>query len=73
MRKLGVPYDEGYEKIALEDLKAQAAEIAKNILEDNSKINNENYTQDKLNDLSKKEIIAVIAYLQRLGTDIENK
>ncbi len=73
LRTLGVPYDDGYEDIAKDDLSAQATEVAKDILEENAKINNEQYSQEKLESLSKKEIIAVIAYLQRLGTDIENK
>jgi cytochrome c oxidase cbb3-type subunit I/II len=61
MRKLGVPYPPGYEKIALEDLHKQANQIA-----DNLKL-------DKIKADPNKEIIAVIAYLQRLGTDIKKK
>lgn len=58
MRNLGVPYPKGYEAIANEDLTKQAKEIA------------ENLKNDKINVSEKKEIIALIAYLQRLGTDI---
>lgn len=63
MRKLGVPYEEGYEERAVEDLKAQAKQISDNLAAGNIKVS------------SDKEIIALIAYLQRLGTDInsENK
>ena len=61
MRKLGVPYEEGYEEIAIEDLKAQAAQIAKNLRKDG--------VED--DELESREIIALIAYLQRLGTDIK--
>ena len=58
MQKLGVPYEKGYEKIANQDLQKQAADIAANLKKDN------------INVKPDKEIIAIIAYLQRLGTDI---
>ncbi len=63
MRKLGVPYPEGYEDQANEDLEKQAETII------------EDLKKNGLNADGKKEIIALIAYLQRLGTDIkaENK
>jgi len=59
MRKLGVPYEEGYELIAHEDLRKQAEAIALD-LQNNGAPAEPN-----------KEIIALIAYLQRLGTDIK--
>jgi cytochrome c oxidase cbb3-type subunit I/II len=59
MRKLGVPYPEGYENIAVADLHKQADAITANLLTEKIKVNRN------------KEIIAVIAYLQRLGTDIK--
>lgn len=59
MRKLGVPYEEGYESKAMDDLHQQQDKIVKNLKE------------DKINADPKKEIIALIAYLQRLGTDIK--
>ncbi len=59
MRTLGVPYAAGYEKIANRDLDKQAKEIAANLYTDHIKIKND------------KEVIAIIAYLQRLGTDIK--
>lgn len=59
MRKMGVPYEKGYETIANDDLKKQANEIT-----DKLKAN-------KINAKSNKEIIALIAYLQRLGRDIQ--
>ncbi len=59
MRTLGVPYQNGYETIAVEDLKSQADKIAANLAKDN------------IRTASDKEIIAMIAYLQRLGTDIK--
>ncbi|MBK8448628.1 MAG: cytochrome-c oxidase, cbb3-type subunit I [Saprospiraceae bacterium] len=57
MRKMGVPYAEGYESKANEDLNKQAKLIANNL------------KGDKIEISSNKEIIALIAYLQRLGKD----
>jgi cytochrome c oxidase cbb3-type subunit I/II len=59
MRTLGVPYPEGYEEIALSDLQTQADEIAANLEESGVQVP------------SDRDIIALIAYLQRLGTDIQ--
>ena len=59
MQTLGVPYPAGYDKVANADLLAQANRIRINL-----KI-------DKINTTANKEIIALIAYLQRMGTDIK--
>ncbi|HTI58748.1 cytochrome-c oxidase, cbb3-type subunit I [Mucilaginibacter sp.] len=59
MQTLGVPYPAGYDKIANRDLDKQAKGIADNLAKDKIKVK------------SNKEIIAIIAYLQRLGTDIK--
>jgi len=59
MRKIGVPYPLGYEKVANRDLDIQAKGIAANLAGDKVKVK------------SDKEIIALIAYLQRLGVDIK--
>ena len=59
MRKLGVPYPNGYEKIANAELDSQAKAIADDLNKNNIHVQ------------SDKEIVAVIAYLQRLGTDIK--
>jgi len=59
MQTLGVPYPEGYEKYAALDMMAQAKEITKDLDNANYKIQ------------PQKEIIALIAYLQRLGIDIK--
>ena len=59
MREIGVPYPEGYENIANEDLVKQENEITKNL------------RSAGVPAKSNKEIIALIAYLQRLGTDIK--
>ena len=63
MITLGVPYPDGYDKLANKDLAIQSKSIA------------ENLKKDGVETLSNKEIIALISYLQRLGTDIkgENK
>ena len=61
MRKIGVPYPEGFENIAVEELMKQAEEIAEGLRKQGA-----NVTADK-------EIIALIAYLQRLGTDIKTE
>ncbi|MGB3077044.1 MAG: cytochrome-c oxidase, cbb3-type subunit I [Chitinophagales bacterium] len=59
MRKLGVPYPDGYEEQAEADLKKQAAIIAKDLNDNGVPVNGD------------EEIIAIISYLQRLGTDIK--
>lgn len=61
MRTLGVPYPEGYEKQANADLRKQADGIT------------ESLKKAGLQTMSDKEIVALIAYLQRLGTDIKVK
>jgi cytochrome c oxidase cbb3-type subunit I/II len=58
MTTLGVPYAEGYDQLANDDLKKQAAEIAADLKNSGVEV------------ASDKEILAVIAYLQRLGRDI---
>ncbi|HLG41372.1 MAG TPA: cytochrome-c oxidase, cbb3-type subunit I [Chitinophagaceae bacterium] len=59
MQTLGVPYPEGYDKIANRDLLRQADSIAANL------------KKDKIETPSTAEIVAMIAYLQRIGTDIK--
>lgn len=61
MQALGVPYAENYAEIANDDLIKQANEIAANL------------KAAGIETTSDKEIIALIAYLQRLGTDIYKK
>jgi cytochrome c oxidase cbb3-type subunit I/II len=61
MKILGVPYPDNYEQQAVADLKAQADSIAKDLA-----------TAGIQTD-SNREIIALIAYIQRLGVDIMNK
>ena len=59
MRSLGVPYEPGYEKRAADDLVRQARRIARGLQESGFDV-----TYDR-------RIVALIAYLQRLGTDIK--
>jgi cytochrome c oxidase cbb3-type subunit I/II len=59
MRTLGVPYPAGYENQANADLDKQAKAIAADLAKDHIKVK------------SNKEVIAIVAYLQRLGMDIK--
>ncbi|MBK7157419.1 MAG: cytochrome-c oxidase, cbb3-type subunit I [Ignavibacteria bacterium] len=61
MRTLGVPYADGFEKSANEELMKQANEITQDLAKNDIRVE------------SNKEIIALIAYLQRLGTDIKGE
>ena len=59
LRKVGVPYPAGYEDKAEAELNAQAAKVVANL-----KVGLVTAEPDR-------EIVALIAYLQRLGTDIK--
>ncbi|MBA4303359.1 MAG: cytochrome C oxidase Cbb3 [Sphingobacteriaceae bacterium] len=59
MRTLGVPYEKGYEDKANADLEKQAATVVANLKKDGITVGD------------KSEMVALIAYLQRLGTDIK--
>ncbi|MBS1507182.1 MAG: cytochrome-c oxidase, cbb3-type subunit I [Bacteroidetes bacterium] len=59
LRTIGVPYEEGYEATANNDLQAQAAKVAESLKKDGYEVAPET------------EIVALIAYLQRLGRDIK--
>ncbi|HMO31390.1 MAG TPA: cytochrome-c oxidase, cbb3-type subunit I [Lacibacter sp.] len=58
MQKLGVPYPDGFDKVANEDLIKQATVISLVL------------KNDSIHVQPTKEIIAMIAYMQRLGVDI---
>ncbi len=60
MQTLGVPYEEGFDELALTAAELQADEIVSGLAKDDIKVSPD------------KEIVALIAYLQRLGTDIKN-
>ena len=59
MQTLGVPYRENFDQVAKAKLKEQADAIAADLKQNNIEVK------------SDREIIALIAYLQRLGTDIK--
>ena len=59
MMTMGVPYPAGFDKMANSDLMKQADGIVANL------------AKDKIGIKNNKEIIALIAYLQRVGTDIK--
>jgi cytochrome c oxidase cbb3-type subunit I/II len=58
MQYLGVPYPEGYDLKANDDLKVQAETIALDL------------KTNGIDVAASKQIIALIAYIQRLGTDV---
>jgi cytochrome c oxidase cbb3-type subunit I/II len=59
MRTLGVPYEKGYEKEAKADLMKQAEGIVAELKKDGYKVEPD------------KEIVAMIAYLHKLGRDLK--
>ena len=59
MQTLGVPYRENFDQVAQAKLKEQAETIAADLKQNNVEVK------------SDREIIALIAYLQRMGTDIK--
>jgi cytochrome c oxidase cbb3-type subunit I/II len=58
MQQLGVPYDKGFDVKANDSLMSQAKEISQRLYADSIRVS------------PNKEVIALIAYLQRLGKDI---
>ena len=58
MQYLGVPYPEGYDLKATDDVKSQAEKIAAGL------------QSQGINVAASKQVIALIAYIQRLGTDV---
>ncbi|WP_078014536.1 cytochrome-c oxidase, cbb3-type subunit I [Hymenobacter sp. CRA2] len=61
LRKLGTPYPAGFEQQAVAEARKQAAGIVAELAKEDIQVK------------SDKEIVALIAYLQRLGTDIKVK
>jgi cytochrome c oxidase cbb3-type subunit I/II len=61
LRTVGVPYEPGYEEKANADLEVQAKRIQQNLKAEGYEINHD------------AEIVALIAYIQRLGRDIKVK
>mgnify|MGYP003464657322 CR=1 FL=1 len=63
LQTLNTPYPNGYADRAVADLKLQAQGIADDLRKNGVEVEG----------LENKEIVALIAYLQRLGTDIKPK
>jgi len=61
LKTLGTPYSRDFEKYAIQNAQEQALKVAKNLADQGVKDSG----------LENKEIVALIAYLQRLGTDIK--
>jgi len=59
LRTVGVPYEVGYEESSIDEIYEQADQIVANLSTDGIEVHPE------------AEIVALIAYLQRLGTDIK--
>jgi cytochrome c oxidase cbb3-type subunit I/II len=59
MQTLGVPYPKGYDQLANRDLVLQEQQIVANLAKDSIKV------------APNREIMALIAYLQRIGKDIK--
>ncbi|MFN0137280.1 MAG: cytochrome-c oxidase, cbb3-type subunit I [Phycisphaerae bacterium] len=66
MKQLGVPYSDAEIAGGVEAAKEQAAEIAKQIMDQTPELKDKPSFQN----LEQREVVALIAYLQRLGTDI---
>ncbi len=58
MQTLGVPYEKGFDQLANEALMQQAKGISESLMSDSIRIS------------PNKEVIAMISYMQRLGSDI---
>jgi cytochrome c oxidase cbb3-type subunit I/II len=58
MQRLGVPYPRGYDRQANADLMQQAERLRASL------------AADGIQTPANREVIALIAYMQRLGTDI---
>lgn len=58
LQSMGVPYPDGFDTLAVDDMKAQAEAIASGLQSQGIQVD------------ANKEIIALIAYLQRLGTGL---
>lgn len=58
LQTLGVPYPEGFDTLAVDDMKAQAESIAAGLQSQGIQVD------------ANKQVIALIAYMQRLGTGL---
>jgi cytochrome c oxidase cbb3-type subunit I/II len=63
MRAIGVPYTELQRQTSVDDAKAQAASVYKTLMDQSN-------NDERFKELQDKQVIALIAYLQRMGTDL---
>jgi cytochrome c oxidase cbb3-type subunit I/II len=69
MQTLGVPYEKGYHNRANQDLDKQAKEITTDLIK--SDLVKQTMELEGVKDLTYTKMVALIAYLQRIGTDIK--
>jgi cytochrome c oxidase cbb3-type subunit I/II len=80
MVTLGVPYTEAQIASGLDDLRKQAIAIEENLKNDPDFVKSYDESKkkaeargEKFVPMNEREIVALIAYMQRLGTDIKVK
>ncbi|MFT4522991.1 MAG: cytochrome c oxidase cbb3-type subunit I/II [Bacteroidia bacterium] len=78
MKTLGVPYPKGYEKIAQADLEKQAKQVHASMLGTAKSLSVADYDEDgnptQVYEVDEnKEIVALIAYLHKLGKDLSDQ
>ncbi len=69
MQQLGVPYPVGYANQAVNDLEKQALEIVADL--EKEEMIQQILEVEGVSDLTHSQMVALIAYLQRIGTDIK--
>ncbi len=69
MQTLGVPYEKGYHNKANDDLVKQAKSITEDLMK--SELVKQTMELEGVKDLNYTKMVALIAYLQRIGTDIK--
>lgn len=69
MQTMNVPYEVGYANRANEDLEKQARDIAADLKKD--PMVTQIMEMEGVSNLEYSQIVALIAYLQRIGTDIK--
>jgi cytochrome c oxidase cbb3-type subunit I/II len=69
MQTLGVPYEVDYANKANSDLEAQAKIIVDDLMQNKDVV--QIMKLEGIRDLTHTQIVALIAYLQRVGTDIK--
>jgi cytochrome c oxidase cbb3-type subunit I/II len=70
MQTFDIPYEAGYANKANADLEKQAKEISAELMKD--KGIQQIVEMEGIKSLEYSKIVALVAYLQRIGTDIKN-